>query len=163
MLLPLVFLIPLQIILTKLNIEYEWDSKKIENILCKINKEKNMSPSPIGFSFGLCPCPFELSQIDVRMDVKPLLQLYYEIVSILGQEIFGTMFVVGSAVIIGGTIAPIKALTNKYIENMQNIINHREEELQRLRNDQEKELHRSTELLRLFQIFSLRLNRPEKS
>ena len=66
------------------------------------------------------------------------------------------------AAIVGGTIAAIKALTNKYIENMQDIINRREEELERLRNMREKELHRSTELRRLFEIFKVEVEQARK-
>ena len=68
----------------------------------------------------------------------------------------------GTVLVVGGTIAAIEALANDYNEQMQRIINLREEKLQQLKYQDEQELRRNKEFREVFDLFQREVKKAEK-
>ena len=81
----------------------------------------------------------------------------------IGAAILGGV-VVGSAVgiVIGGTIIAIKSLMNEHRENMQRIINKRNEIIRKAQNERNKQIYRESEFRQVFKLFQLEVEQARK-
>ena len=77
----------------------------------------------------------------------------------LGAVILGGIVIGG---VIGGTIVAIQSLVSEHRENMQGIINSRNEMIRKFENEHKKQIHHEREFRQIFKLFQLEVEQARK-